>query len=435
LYRGRLAVIEQTFVPGQTTRGSVFHLLVWRGATWQLQGELLLPCAIDAGSVGPTDGDQSYLSTWGGATQVFALDIDGKTHWFCTDGSQTLYTGENVIIPEGTVSALAAENEAVRIPGWIAAGSRQFEVGSDAQGPLLLSGGGRSGSPFMNETDLTVLRLTGGRWTEAQKLQRRGAMISRLASDGTRAFVVGFALSKDLALTEIVESGVKKSSLTIEDKGASMDRLSRSAQNFAVWMPHVVVILYAILASWLMAVYRTTGYEYGNSSVELASIIRRTLAKIVDWLLVILPVLILQWVLYGTLDQEKIFKAFSQDLDLIGLFRKLAFGLLGFLIYGVVWLTGLAITEGFWGISPGKWLCGIRVVRTTLRRCGFFRAVLRELILFVDCFMCVGWVASTCCVAFTDCRQRIGDLLADTIVIRRPSTDAASGAGEMTVDK
>jgi uncharacterized RDD family membrane protein YckC len=101
---------------------------------------------------------------------------------------------------------------------------------------------------------------------------------------------------------------------------------------------------------------------------------------------------------------------------------------LGMVLYGLFWLVGFSFMEGRWGVTPGKWLVGIRVVRTTLRPCGFLRAALRELMLLFDGILCLGWMPGVFCITLTTCRQRMGDMLADTIVIRKP----AAAADEVT---
>jgi uncharacterized RDD family membrane protein YckC len=69
------------------------------------------------------------------------------------------------------------------------------------------------------------------------------------------------------------------------------------------------------------------------------------------------------------------------------------------------------------GATPGKWLCGIRTLQTTLQPCGFARSLARELLLCVDNVNFVAWTPGILCIALTDCRQRIGDLVADTLVV------------------
>jgi uncharacterized RDD family membrane protein YckC len=82
--------------------------------------------------------------------------------------------------------------------------------------------------------------------------------------------------------------------------------------------------------------------------------------------------------------------------------------LLGWIIY--------SITEGIWGLSPGKWICGVRVWRRTLRPCGVFRAAVRLVLLIVDGFF--GYGIGLAAAGLSACRQRVGDMAMDTVVVR-----------------
>jgi hypothetical protein len=72
-----------------------------------------------------------------------------------------------------------------------------------------------------------------------------------------------------------------------------------------------------------------------------------------------------------------------------------------------------------WGLTPGKWLMGLRTVRTSLRPCGFARSLLRELFMAFDAPLLLTPFPGITSMLSTDCRQRLGDLAADTIVVQR----------------
>jgi hypothetical protein len=40
--------------------------------------------------------------------------------------------------------------------------------------------------------------------------------------------------------------------------------------------------------------------------------------------------------------------------------------------------------QGCWGVTPGKWICGLRTTRTTLSPCGFVKSLYREVRLPLD---------------------------------------------------
>lgn len=90
-------------------------------------------------------------------------------------------------------------------------------------------------------------------------------------------------------------------------------------------------------------------------------------------------------------------------------------------LFAVAFLCGLLILvaysyfEGRFGKTPGKWLIGISVLGTDLEPCGFGRALLRNLMTFVDGFF--NFLVGALLVALTENWQRLGDLVARTIVV------------------
>lgn len=428
-YRGQLAVIEQasTFSPtGELT--VAFELLVWSGANWIVEGQLLLPHAV---AKADANGDQPAQVGFGGPTSVRAIEVNGETHLFCTDAIELLHSSQMVVIADGATSALAAENIESQVPGWTATGRQPAaELGVDAQGLLLVENSQNFRGPSMN-IESKQFRLIDGVWTESTPWKHNGLVMQhRLVSDGERALIIGQTLGDKLLVAAITEAGAPESRVSVKPGGALFERMTYTASNAGSWAVLPVLVLFAMAASRLMSVYRSSRYEFGITTVELASVTRRTLAKLIDWLLISFPILILQWTWFGSTAQmqewlmEQIMSGTFEFLTMV------AYAVLGLVIYWLVWLIALGVSEGIWGISPGKWLCGIRVVRTTLRPCGFFRAVARELLVFADGMTCL-WMPGACCVAFTVCWQRIGDLVCDTIVIRRP-VDAVEPTQSLT---
>ncbi|MEK6259664.1 MAG: RDD family protein [Planctomycetota bacterium] len=413
-YRGQLAVIDQTSTVspiGQVSSSSSFQLLVWTGTDWKVEGQLLLPRAVD---------EEDALG-FRGPTQVRAIEVNDEVHLFCTDGIELWHSPQMVVIAEGAASALAAENSETQVPGWTDTGRQpDAELGVDAQGLLLqeITQGVRG--PSMN-VESKLFRLIDGVWTEATSWKHDGFVLQhRLVSDGERTLIIGQTLGDKLLMVAVTEAGTPESRLSVKPGGALLERMTRTASNAGGWVVLPVLVLFAMAASWLMSVYRSSRYEFGITTVELASVTRRTLAKIIDYVLMWMPIQILQWTWFGSAAETQ---EWLMEQIMSGTFEFLSmivYTVLGLVIYGLVWLIVIGVMEGVWGISPGKWVCGIRVVRTTLRPCGFFRAVARELLLFADAMMCFMWLPGACCVAFTVCWQRLGDLVSDTIVIRRP---------------
>ena len=73
--------------------------------------------------------------------------------------------------------------------------------------------------------------------------------------------------------------------------------------------------------------------------------------------------------------------------------------------------------EGKSGLTLGKRLTGIRTRRPTGRACGFARAVVRNAMSVVDFALVTTPLPAAISMMLSSCRQRIGDRVADTLVI------------------
>jgi uncharacterized RDD family membrane protein YckC len=86
------------------------------------------------------------------------------------------------------------------------------------------------------------------------------------------------------------------------------------------------------------------------------------------------------------------------------------------LVWGFLFAAVSTAMQGRTGLTPGKWCCGLRVVRSTLRPCDEARSLLRELLFPIDS-LCVLPIPAVASMLLSDGRQRWGDIAADTIVI------------------
>lgn len=190
---------------------------------------------------------------------------------------------------------------------------------------------------------------------------------------------------------------------------------------FEMYFPYIILsffsLLFAFLMSHVIRKYRVLTYSYNNSNVEYASVIRRGLAKMIDAIIVSLPLLI-----YVALHPE-IFtqNMFTDLLNPLMYFARMMVLILLSMGSVLVFLFVFSLLEGIYCVTPGKWLLGIRVVGTDVQPCGFGRALLRNILRIIDCFFY--YLVGILLIAFTKNHQRIGDLAARTIVIRdkRPS--------------
>ena len=124
-------------------------------------------------------------------------------------------------------------------------------------------------------------------------------------------------------------------------------------------------------------------------------------------------------------------RALAGGLDLV--FKGLAVGVLLLVMYGAfgdygalvllpaIGLTLLLYDVGFEtlrrGRTPGKSITGLRVVRSSGRPLDFTASMIRNVLRLVD-GMTLSYLPTIVSIAVTRRNQRLGDLAADTIVIR-----------------
>jgi uncharacterized RDD family membrane protein YckC len=171
----------------------------------------------------------------------------------------------------------------------------------------------------------------------------------------------------------------------------------------ALWMiaaevaPFALALFAALLIGLLMGRYRVPTYREG---VEYAPLWRRSIAKLTDSALSLIPFGVVLWLKRGDAAWLE-----GPAPMLVALGSGLAFFLL------------FAALEGSTGATPGKWLTGIRVTTLELAPCGMGSAMIRGFGGIVD-GMLSGFVGLLV-VTFSRHWQRIGDRMAGTIVIRR----------------
>lgn len=190
-----------------------------------------------------------------------------------------------------------------------------------------------------------------------------------------------------------------------------------------LWIPVITLVCGIVLGvgTWvLMFSFTKPEYECGLYAVKLASLARRGLARIIDLALVTFSTAGLGWILTRGFDWLSLAEAMNLHVDhpTIRVATRIL-ALLGLWV-AVVVLT-LVSFQGRSGLTPGKWFCGLRTVRTTLKPCGFARSLAREVVMCVDSGNLLWWTPGILCIAFTNCRQRLGDLVAETIVVEQRS--------------
>jgi uncharacterized RDD family membrane protein YckC len=97
-------------------------------------------------------------------------------------------------------------------------------------------------------------------------------------------------------------------------------------------------------------------------------------------------------------------------------------GVILFLTFCVEWVY-FVVCEGRWGTTPGKRLFGLAVVTTEGRPIGFSEAALRNVLRAAD-LLPIGYLVGVTTMACTQRFQRLGDLLAGTMVVITQRADA-----------
>jgi uncharacterized RDD family membrane protein YckC len=95
----------------------------------------------------------------------------------------------------------------------------------------------------------------------------------------------------------------------------------------------------------------------------------------------------------------------------IGSLLLVLVGVVATLVYGF-------LLEGLYGYTPGKYLLGLVVVKSDGSNCTVGASILRNLLWIVDALPTANLVAMVL-ILVTDDNQRDGDLVADTVVVKR----------------
>lgn len=179
-------------------------------------------------------------------------------------------------------------------------------------------------------------------------------------------------------------------------------------------------ILLGMTVSCLMWWYTRPDYQTGVQTVKLASLWRRGSARLIDLGGISLTTTGLGWLLTRGFDWLGFAEALNLRIDhpTIGQATRTSAVLVAWLFVTVMTML---VTQDIWGVTPGKLLCRLKTVRTTLCPCGFAASLAREILFFIDCgdFLC--WTPGILSIAVTERRQRLGDLVADTIVVESRS--------------
>jgi uncharacterized RDD family membrane protein YckC len=341
----------------------------------------------------------------GGALRALqAIDVGGRLHLFaelCTDEPELCtisYREEN----GAEWTPLAADDCSCASWTALAQGSRPALVlsqRSNGRQRIELFTGGEEGVR-MERLDIGSSHDFGSRW--------------QALPHGDRILLASESMPGSLALTElsdgrVVHTARRKGSFPFPF-GPNMMVLMTIPQ----LLPILLSLALALVLTYEMRRHRIQEYVYDGSRRVFASLWQRALAQLVDAILLAASFLLpIGWMWRLFSDPEQMAEHMSEEgpafmLWFFGLFAA-AFAC------SVLLLVAFSYFEGRSGKTPGKWLLRIRVLGTDLRPCGFGRALVRNLLTFVDGFF--NFLVGALLVALTEHWQRLGDLAARTIVV------------------
>ena len=236
--------------------------------------------------------------------------------------------------------------------------------------------------------------------------------------DGEKSYLVAVTSTGTAQVYAVEASGIRRTN------GAA-PQMNPAVQTLVVYgtVPYITLLLGMLmgLGTWFLMWWSTQpDYGFGVQNVKLASLGRRGLARLIDFALIGLTTVGLGAALTRGLDWLALLEAINLHVahPTVPVAARVASILA---LWLAVYVLSLLIVQGRTGLTPGKWLCGLRTLRTTLKPCGFARSLARELVLCVDACHFLCWAPGIVTIALTDCRQRLGDLVADTLVVEAGS--------------
>jgi len=267
---------------------------------------------------------------------------------------------------------------------------------------------------------LQLYTMQGGKFEISEQLAAFSSEHSAAlrTPDGTLLFV---------GKTQFSPTGIQYVELTAEGFGpirrAGNSALNTSRPNFwplylfMTQLPLLTATIMGLVAHVMVERHRDRRFSFGHHTVRMASIARRGVARVIDTQLFGMPglliILVCWW--HGDIEGE-----FERLTSTVGFSTLLVWGL-GLALLALFYLIGAVLffgtLEGVWGTSPGKWLMGLRVVRTTFQPIGFFRGLIRQFLLMIDGQLC--YFVAILMAACLSKSQRLGDFCADSIVVEQ----------------
>ena len=393
-YEGRLAVIDRN-------RSGIFSLLTFQDGEWMDEGTVEVPAT-------------GAPSPWF-APELRVVSNQQTTLLFYSEGQTVLFReGLNLIAVSDPASALrpdnlqpsSAMNQPRVYPGWQST-AIATNWGNSWEVTFICGEFWAYSNPNpYTSTPIQQYRYQNGNWQRTTPMHP-----PEMQSFGAVGGESGYLVTDDLRLLSIDGSTFQQVTTGIP----LSERFRTVLKLFGLLFCYVLSVGMLVLGTtWLMKIHRRPDYLYGKRTMTQASILRRAIARGIDLLITVFPSVF--WTSVVADAHEQIEQQ-SASMGIKNLVFIVSLSIIGMWISGILVLS---VMEGIWGITPGKWLCGIRTLRTTLRPCGFLRAFARELLVYVDSVFLMIWLPGVLLIAFTPHWQRLGDLTADTVVVLDP---------------
>ncbi len=390
-YEGRLAVIDRN-------RSDVFSLLTFQDGEWVDEGTVDVPAS-------------GILSPWY-SPELRVVSHPKGTLMFYSEGQTLLFReGLNLIPASEPASALRPDNsqpanvmnQLKTHPGWMSTTiatnwGNSWEVTSIGDEFWAHS----NPNPYTSSA-VQQFRYQRGSWQRTTPLHPPEMQSFSVVGGDS-----GYLVTDDLRLLSIDESKFQQ----VTTGTPLSERLRNVLKLFWLLFCYLLSVAMLVLGTtWLMKIHRRPEYLFGKRTMTQASILRRAVARAIDLFITVFPSV------FWFSVMASVHLNMNPQLASMGITNPALIALLSIIGMWIAGIVILSVMEGLWGITPGKWLCGIRTLRTTLRPCGVTRAFARELMVYVDSVFLMTWLPGVLLIAFTPHWQRLGDLTADTVVV------------------
>lgn len=388
-------------------------LLELRENQWVIAGELRLPPEFASEGALPASG-------WPPVSERVQVVAFGEEFWtLCGDGTSLWRCAG---IPSGPTAAGNAEGTPISALAWSNQGSWDWESCRWDVSEWQAAANGET-MVVVETAMFGGSGMTTGPLVWSRDGSTRHEKLPMLAGNGGQG-VVATAAGKLVVLTESFPPGgvrlfewTGSGFLEGQRLPGSSTPMAFTAENWPLYavlwlLPVAITTIVLVILAVTMRACRDPRYTFGHFTVRLAGLGRRSLARVIDMLIFASPSMVVSTYLMFTVNWETWLE--TAMADPVATFKVVGIWMLLFLGYWLFVLVLLAWMEGIWGQSPGKWLCGIRVVRTTLEPIGIIRAFARSLLLMIDSMF--NYLVGIVMIALLAKQQRLGDLVADSIV-------------------